>query len=231
MTDARDPGTRIPLFPLPDVVHFPRTELRIQVTEPRHLRLVQDVLDKEDEIRWIGVVLLKPGWTQCYEGKPAIYAGGTAGRLLDAEPQPDGSSQIVLLGDFRFELEREVPSEPYREALVHPVEEPWLNERDAGIVAVRNAILDLLRRLAEEIGERFPVSVEEIDDLAGELAFEELVNRLAAGLDLPPLRKLRLLRESLPERALSIASILRNRRQVMDLLRPYRRLADGSDRN
>jgi Lon protease-like protein len=231
MIDARDPGTRLPLFPLPDVVHFPRTELRIQVTEPRHLRLVQDVLGKEEDERRIGVVLLKPGWTRCYDGRPDIYAGGTAGRLLDAEPHPDGSIRIVLLGDFRFELEREVPSAPYREALVLPVEEPWLNERDAGIVAVRRAILDLLRQLAKEIGERFPVSLEEVDELAGDLAFEELVNRLASGLDLPPLRKLRLLRESLPERALSIASVLRSRRQVVDLLRPYRHLAAGSDRN
>jgi hypothetical protein len=44
-------------------------------------------------------------------------------------------------------------------------------------------------------------------------------------------RKLQLLTESLPERGLSVLSILRSNRQVMDMLRPFRRLADGTERN
>ena len=40
---------------------------------------------------------------------------------------------------------------------------------------------------------------------------------------MPPLRKLQLLTESLPERGLSVLSILRSRQQVVDLLRPFRR--------
>jgi hypothetical protein len=71
-----------------------------------------------------------------------------------------------------------------------------------------------------------------VDDLAsGDCAFEELVNRIASRVDVPPVRKLQLLTESLPERGLSVLSILRSRRQVMDMLRPFRRLADGTERN
>ena len=162
--------TRLPLFPLPDVVCFPRTELKLLVEEPRYLRMVRDLMDREDEARWIGMVLLKPGWSQSYDGRPAVYSGGTASRLIDAETLPDGRSHILLVGDFSFELERE---------------------------------------------------------LAGDCAFEELVNRIASGLDLPPLRKLKLLQQPLPERGLSILSILRNRQQVLDLLRPWRHLAGG----
>ena len=57
---------------------------------------------------------------------------------MDLETLPDGHSDLLLYGEFRFELEREIAG-PYRQAVVRPVEEPWLNERDAGIVAVRTA--------------------------------------------------------------------------------------------
>ncbi len=223
--------TVLPLFPLPDVVHFPRTELRLHVNEPRYSRLLRDLEEREEENRWIGVVLLKPGWVQSYEGNPEIFPGGTAGRLMDIEVLPDGGSNILLYGDFRFELEREHAGGPYRQAVVRPVAEPWLNEQDAGIVMVRDSILSHLRALAAELGESFPLGLDELEELGEESPFEELVNRVAAELDLPALRKLQLLVESLPERGLSVLSILRSRKQVVDLLRPYRPLAERSHLN
>jgi uncharacterized protein len=222
---------RLPLFPLPDVVHFPRTELKLHVAEPSCRRMVRDLIEREDEARWIGIVLLKPGPTLDAAGLPEIFPGGTAGRLLDAELLPDGCSNILLHGEFRFRLQRVVADQPYREALVEPVEEPWLNERDAGIVAVRSGILALLRGLAAELGERFPFGDDALDDLAERCAFEELVNRIAADLDVPPLRKQALLQEALPDRGLSVLSILRSRQLVIDRLRPFRHLAANNQLN
>ena len=231
MADGSD-RTRLPLFPLPDVVHFPRTELRIHVAEPRHRQLIHNVLEQEEEVRRIGVVLLKPGQRHDPIGRPEIFPGGTAGRLIQAEPQPDGSLQILLVGDFRFELQQEIAAGGrYREALVRPVQETWVDESDAGIVAVRRAVLDLVRSLAAEMGERFPFNADEIELLGEQCDFEELINRLAAECDLPALRKLQLLIEPLPERGLSVLSILRSRQQVLDLLRPFRRLAGRSEHN
>ncbi len=233
MADERDPVTRLPLFPLADVVHFPRTELKLLIEERRYLRMIKDLMEgDEDETRWIGVVLLKPGWAQEYEGRPAVFPEGTAGRLLEVEPLPDGRANILLRGDFRFELEREVAGDaPYRQAVVRPVEEPWLNERDAGIQALRRGVSELLRSIADATGERFPLSAEEIDELTGHCDFEEMVNRVSAGLDLPPLRKLKLLQQALPERGLSLLSILRHRQQVFEMLQPWRHLAGGHESN
>lgn len=226
--------TLLPLFPLPDIVHFPRTELRLHVNEPRYRRLVHDLVERGEDEPCIGVVLLKPGWVQGYEGNPEIFPGGTAGRLMDVDELPDGSVNVLLYGDFRFELERECTGErqaPYREAIVRPVAEPWLNERDSGIVAVRGSILTHVRTLSAELGESFPLPPDEIEALGEDSPFEELVNRIAAEIDVPALRKLQLLIESLPERGLSVLSILRSRQQVVDLLRPYRHLAGGSHLN
>jgi Lon protease-like protein len=222
-------GTRLPLVPLADLVHFPRTELRLHVVDPSYLQLVRDLAVLEEDSRWLGVVLLKPGWRRSPEGRPEIFPGGTAARVLYLETEPDGRSELVLHGEFRFELERELGDVPYRQALVRPVEEPWLNERDAGVVAVRHALVELLRSLCQELGDTLDLDVEDL--ASGDCAFEELVNRIASRVDVPLLRKLQLLTEPLPERGLSVLSILRSRRQVMDMLRPFRRLAEGSERN
>jgi Lon protease-like protein len=225
---------RLPLVPLADAVHFPRTELRLHVADPGSRQLVRDVIEKDEDSRWIGVVLLKPGTPKDGAGHPEIFPGGTAGRLLDADLLPDGCANIVLHGEFRFRLQREVALEPYRQALVEPVEEPWLNERDAGIVVVRSAILELLRWFQAELGQSFFFAEQEIaemEDASGACIFEELVNRVAASLDVPPLRKLLLLQEAVPDRGLSVLSILRSRQQVIDRLRPFRHLAANSSLN
>jgi uncharacterized protein len=226
-----DEGTLLPLFPLLDFVHFPRTEIKIHVAEPRFRKLVRDVADQqEEENRCIGVVLMKPVWEGA-ESRPEIFPGGTAGRLVDVEFLPDGRSNVVLHGEFRFELKRELAREPYPQALVTPIVEPQFDEGDAGIQVVRGDIVQTTRSLAAELGESFPISMDEVEDLADWCCFEELVNRLASELDLPALRKLQLLIESLPDRALSVLSILRSRQQVVDLLRPYRHLAGASPLN
>ncbi|HEV8578492.1 MAG TPA: LON peptidase substrate-binding domain-containing protein [Thermoanaerobaculia bacterium] len=222
-------ATRLPLVPLADLVHFPRTELRLHVIDPSFEQLVHDLTALDEDSRWLGVVLLKPGWSRRSERQPEIFPGGTAARVMDLETQSDGRSNLLLHGEFRFELERELGDVPYRQALVRPVEEPWLNERDAGVVAVRQAIVELVRSLCEELGDKLSLDVDGL--ASGDCAFEELVNRIASRVDVPPLRKLQLLTESLPERGLSVLSILRSRRQVMDMLRPFRRLAEGSERN
>jgi uncharacterized protein len=228
-TGSRRP--RLPLFPLANVVHFPRTELKLHVVDPSYRRLIRDVVEQEEEARRIGMVLLKPGPTLDATGRPEIFPGGTAGRVLDVELLPDGGTDLVLHGEFRFRLQREIGDQPYRQALVEPVEEPWLNERDAGVVAVRGKIVELMRWLAAELGDRFPFGEGELDELDESCAFEELVNRIAADLDVPPLRKQLLLQEGLPDRGLSVLSILRNRQQVVDRLRPFRHLAGNSRLN
>jgi hypothetical protein len=114
---------------------------------------------------------------------------------------------------------------------VRPIEEPRWNEGDAGIVLVKRALLALARSLVAELGDAFPLAAPELDGLAAGSGFEELVNRMAAELDLPAVRKLALLCESLPDRALSLLSILHSRQQVVDELRPFRHLAGKSQLN
>jgi ATP-dependent Lon protease len=228
--DSGDRNTRLPLYPLSDLVHFPHTDLKLEIFEQRYRRLVQDVVEGASaEARWVGLVLVKPG--QHRGGRPEVYPGGTAGRIVRCEFLPDGRAKVVLHGEFRFELDQELPGEPYRQALVRPIEEPRWNERDAGILVVRRALLAFARSLLADLGNAFPLAARELDELASHSGFEELVNRIAAELDLPALRKLALLCESVPDRALSVLSILHGRQKVVDQLRPFRHLAGKSQLN
>ncbi len=245
MSGGGGSGTRLPLFPLSDLVHFPHTDFKLEIFEERHRCLVRDVIDSADsESRWIGLVLLKPGARRhrdhhrANQGQPRqpgpppeVYPGGTAGRIVQCEYLPDGRAEVLLHGEFRFELDREIPGEPYRQALVRPIEEPRWNEEDAGILVVKRALLVFCRSLLAEIGDAFPLAATELDALAAASGFEELVNRLAAELDLPAVRKLALLCESLPDRALSVLSILHARQQVVDQLHSFRHLAGKSQLN
>jgi len=235
MSGGGGSGTRLPLFPLSDLVHFPHTDVKLEIFEERHRCLVRDVIDSADsESRWIGLVLLKPGARRHRDPRanqrqahqqsqpPEVYPGGTAGRIVQCEYLPDGRAEVLLHGEFRFELDREIPGEPYRQALVRPIEEPRWNEEDAGILVVKRALLVFCRSLLAEIGDAFPLAATELDALAAASGFEELVNRLAAELDLPAVRKLALLCESLPDRALSVLSILHARQQVVDQLHSFK---------
>jgi Lon protease-like protein len=227
----RQLAKRLPLFPLPDLVHFPRTELRLHVFEPRYRQMVRDLAGVEETGRWIGMVLLRPDARGDEPGHPAIFPAGTAARVLSIEALPDGRSNLVLRGEFRFQVEFEFGQRVYRQAQVRALEDGEVDEHDGRIVALRHELLAGARRVAREMEGRFPLPGEELEELAGEVAFEELTNRLAAGLDLPPLRKLQLLEEPIDERAASLLGILRARLRVLDLLRPFRRLAGASERN
>jgi Lon protease-like protein len=217
----------LPLFPLPGVVHFPDTELRLHVFEPRYRQLLRDLEALPADDRWIGMVLTVPGAKQ--RPRP-ILSPGTAGRLLEVERLPDGRANILLHGGFRFEIRAEVEGTPYRRAEVASIDEPPLDEGSPAIRTLRAALSDAGQGLQRELGERFPITAERLAELANG-PFERMVNELAAQLDLAPLQKLDLLRRGLPRRGQELHGLLHGRVRMLDLLRPLRALAARPELN
>jgi len=209
----------LPLFPLPDVVHFPGTPLPLHIFEPRYRAMVADLLARPPAERRIGMILLA---RDADTGAAELLEPGTAGRLVDHEALPDGRSNILLAGEFRFAIEREVEGKAYRQALVRPLTEGTPPGAEAEVEQLRRRILGLARPVARECAARCGFDAQELARLDRPERFEQLVNRLAASLDLPALRKQTLLAEPLAARAHSIAGILRSRVLVLDALRPYR---------
>ena len=227
-TDSPTGLRRLPLIPLAEDVHFPRTELRLLVVEPAFRRWLGTVADGAEI--WLGTVLMKQT-----EGESAgesrsraqkIYGAGTATRLVELHDNELGC-HLVLQGHHRFELERILPGGLWREAWVQPVDETRVDEQDPDIRRLADDLLGTASDLRRELGPRFPLNGSQLVQ-ARALEFETMVNHLAANLDLMPAKKLRLLRLPLPRRADLLLSVLQERRNILATLRPYRHLAPRS---
>src|SRR5215210_235786 len=106
---------RIPVFPLPNVVLFPKTYLPLHIFEPRYRTMVSDAAMNG---QCIGMALLKDGWETDYYGHPPVFAMGCVGRLANVQTLADGRSNILLQGLERFTIEQEWYDKAYREATI-----------------------------------------------------------------------------------------------------------------
>jgi Lon protease-like protein len=146
---AAGPGsTIVPIFPLPDVTFFPHTLLPLHVFEARYRAMVMDVLARD---RRLCVVALQPGYEADYAGKPAVRPVGGLGEIVSWERLANGRYNILLRGEARVRLERELPADTlYRMVSVRHLEDaapagdvaPAL----ARIRAAARALLDALGR-------------------------------------------------------------------------------------
>jgi Lon protease-like protein len=185
----------LPLFPLPDVVLFPGMPLPLHIFEPRYRQMVKDALDGS---RLIGMTLLRPGWEADYEGRPAVYPSGCAGRIEQCEALVDGRFNIVLKGLFRFKIKDETEGRPYRTALYEASPEA-LGDPEA---------LDRAReKVVGAIGQGFGgASVVVIQP---ELSHDVFANALCQSLDLTPVERQCLLDcDTILDRYTSLSSIL-----------------------
>ena len=91
---------RLSIFPLPGAILFPGLQLPLHIFEPRYRDLVGSALAKD---RRIGMVQPQ----RSSDGSP-LYAIGCLGRIGDVEALADGRYNIVLEGETRFRITREL---------------------------------------------------------------------------------------------------------------------------
>lgn len=101
---------RIPVFPLSGALLLPRTQLPLNIFEPRYLQMVEDAMRGD---RLIGMV--QPS-SDDNEPKPKVYAVGCAGRVTTYAETGDGRLLVTLSGVARFRIASEVDAPtPYRQ--------------------------------------------------------------------------------------------------------------------
>ncbi len=137
----------IPLFPLPQVVLFPRVRRPLMIVEPRYREMIADAL-KGDGI--IGMVLLRPGFERNYEGRPPIYDIGCAGEIDNYQQLPDGRYAILLRGLTTFRVLREIPGKAYRRARVDVVPERLPDDDRGELSALREQLAQALYNVGLE---------------------------------------------------------------------------------
>jgi Lon protease-like protein len=208
----------LPIFPLPDVVFFPETELPLHVFEARYRDLLSDALDGE---RTIGIQLLDPTRPVDPDGRPAVHAIGCAGKIVDHEPLDDGRSNVVLKGVFRYRIDAERGGKPYRIAEVQEIPIlplPLEGPSTPSPTDMRRLLTQMVTRLALSVG-RAEASI-----LPAELSDEGLVNEAASRLGLDSDDRYKLLAmDRLVERYTWVVSHIATIQQRLDLLAPYRR--------
>jgi Lon protease-like protein len=121
----------VPLFPLPNVVLFPRAVLPLHIFEQRYIAMTADALAGD---RQIAMALLRPGWEKTYWGRPAIEPIVCVGSILSHEKLPDGTYNFLLQGLVRARIIEEPPASttqrPYRIARLEPLHESDAMEID-----------------------------------------------------------------------------------------------------
>lgn len=193
----------LPIFPLPDLTFFPHTMLPLHIFEARYRAMITDCLSRD---RRLAVVGLRPGYEDTYEGRPAVYEVMGVGRIVQWERMATGRYNLLLQGQCRARIDRELPADTlYRMVAATPLEDTGadgpavaalagrVKSRCAQILATvgrsgaeLQETLDALTepgRLCDQIASTLVPSPTTRQALLEELHVERRLERLAAALD------------------------------------------------
>ncbi len=87
----------IPIFPLNGVIFFPKTNLPLNIFEPRYLALVNDCFKSN---KYMGMIQAKRNTSD-------VYSIGCLGKITEHKKTKDGRLIINLTGISRFEIKSE----------------------------------------------------------------------------------------------------------------------------
>lgn len=156
---------RLAIFPLGGAILFPRMHLPLHIFEPRYRAMITEVMARDQRIGMIQPS--GPG------EPPPLFSVGCVGRISEIEALDDGRFNIILEGESRFRVGRELDvSTPFRQLEVELFSP---EQDDAGALASieRAALEDEARAFAASLGYNVEwESVEKLDD-------EMLVNAIA----------------------------------------------------
>ncbi len=167
----------IPLFPLPNVVLFPKTPMPLYIFEERYRIMVREALAGNGELV---IALLRGGASSGHAGISAVHDIACLGKIETYEELEDGKYNIVVIGVHRVRILREVQHSPYRMVEVEKIEEDACNEQSANIMDRHNHLGGLFAKFTElATGVK-----QQAMELMPQLDFESLVNMVAMTLNL-----------------------------------------------
>ncbi|MGH6786070.1 MAG: LON peptidase substrate-binding domain-containing protein [Novosphingobium sp.] len=110
-------ATRVSIFPLTGAILYPGLALPLHIFEPRYRALVKDALARD---RRIGMI--QPQRT---EDRAPLFSVGCLGKIGEVEALDDGRFNLVLEGEARFRVLRELDvATPFRQIEAELIEEP-----------------------------------------------------------------------------------------------------------
>ncbi len=175
---------RLSIFPLTGAILFPGLQLPLHIFEPRYRAMIGDALARD---RRIGMI--QPQAPR--EGAP-LYSIGCMGKIEEVETSEDGRYNIVLTGEARFRLLKELDvATPFRQVEAELIED----SADALLsIAERAALESEARKFADAQGYSVDwESVARLDDVTLVNGFAQIAPFDAASkqalLEAPNLRQ------------------------------------------
>ena len=108
---------RLPIFPLSGAILYPGLRLPLHIFEPRYRAMVSDALVRDRRI-----AMIQPQHAE--EGAP-LFSIGCIGKIEDVEALEDGRFNIVLDGEHRFRILRELDvATPFRQVEAELIDDP-----------------------------------------------------------------------------------------------------------
>ena len=151
---------RLSIFPLGGAILFPGLQLPLHVFEPRYRALVGSALAKDRKI-----AMIQP---QGSGDAAPLFDIGCVGRIGEVEALEDGRYNIVLQGEARFRLLRELEvTTPFRQVEGELIDDPDLE----ALSAIERASFE---REAREFADRQGYAVDW--DAVSQLDDQSLIN-------------------------------------------------------
>jgi Lon protease-like protein len=187
--DLRDFAKVTRLFPLPNLVMFPHVVLPLHIFEPRYRQMTEDALAADRLISIIQIMPPPPG--EHWREPVPLESVGCLGKIIQHEQLTDGRFNLLLLGQKRVRLCRELSTEKlYRLAEVEILEDQpsALPESQA-----RAELIGLFRRHFKSQQKLDP----DLDELLSKpVSLGLLADIITHALNLPPALKQTLLAEN-----------------------------------
>lgn len=176
----------IRLFPLPNLVLFPGVLQPLYIFESRYRELLEEAKAADGQI---AMALLRPGWQQQYEANPPLYDVVCIGEIVACQTHDDGTSNILLRGNRRAKIIREIDSPgAFRTAMVEDL--------PGAATQGTNAAKEVAARLKGALAKTEFAQMFEQPSLGANPSLDVMSDAVAYALPWPLLMKQQLLAET-----------------------------------
>ena len=126
----------LPLFPLPEVVLFPQEVLPLHIFESRYRIMLQSVLETDS---MFGVIK----WDSNSKSMATV---GCCAQIIKHQTADDGRSNIITLGQQRFQILEIIRSTPFYSAMVS-----WISDESVENVSKLDALKDSVTQALSDV--------------------------------------------------------------------------------
>ena len=126
----------LPLFPLPEVVLFPQEVLPLHIFESRYRIMLQSVLETDS---MFGVINWNPN-------TKTMAKVGCCAQIIKTQTSEDGRSNIITLGQQRFQVLEIVRSTPFYSGMVS-----WISDDKVDDFQKLDSLKDLVTEALSDV--------------------------------------------------------------------------------